>query len=244
MQALDDRLGVNRLLFVIVSRGKGQSIQEMLLAKGARTASCLFGKSSASGQLLQSLALDAEENEVVMAFIAARKVPEIFDELIERHHFAKAKAGMAFTLPLVASFSLFEPNLEKLDAFFDNEHQLQTVNSEDAEDSAEYALGILITDKGKAASALEIAHRHGFVGGTIMRAHGSANSLSLLLNMHIEPEKDLLMILTPHARGEELQGYFVEALNLEAANTGVTALIEVKDILGMKIQSQDAEVLK
>ncbi|HSN94657.1 MAG TPA: hypothetical protein VLR89_06300 [Anaerolineaceae bacterium] len=244
MQTLDDRLGINRLLIVIVSRGKGRSIQEMLLVKGARMASCMFGRSTASGHLLHSLALDAEEKEVVIAFIAARKVPEIFDDLLSRHYFAKPDTGVAFTLPLIASFSLLEPNPEKMEAFFGQEFDVEATDSVDDELRQEYALAMLITDKGKAAQALELAQEHGFLGGTIIRAHGSGGALSVALNMHIEPEKDLLMILTPQKRGEELQGYFVGTLNLEEANTGVTALIEAIDVLGVDRGSSAGEASK
>ena len=242
MHPLDEQNKINRLLMVIVPRGKGRGIQEMLLEKGARTASCMYGKSASEGQILHSLALDTLEKEVVISFVSKRMVPEIFEDLLERQHFSKPGTGVAFTLPLAASFSILEPDLEKVQVFFDEGPQTFGIVSEDKSDR--YVLAMLITDKGKAVQALQIAQEHGFRGGTIMCAHGTANPLKLILNMPIEPEKDLLMILTPQRRGDELLGLFVEALDLEAANTGITALLDTLELIGLTAEKPAGEVEK
>lgn len=242
MHPLDEQNKINRLLMVVAPRGKGHDIQEMLLEKGARTASCLYGKSASNGHILHSLALDTIEKEVVISFVSKRMVPVIFEDLLTKHQFSKPSPGLAFTLPLAASFSILEPDLEKLDAFFEEEAALRISDNGAEKLSENYALAMLITDKGKAEKALHIAQEHGFRGGTIIRAHGTANALKLFLKMPIEPEKDLLLILTPQSRGDELLAHFVNALDLEEANTGVTALIDTLELIGLSAnEASEAE---
>lgn len=230
---------INRLMIVIVPRGRGRQVQQVLLSNGATTTSCLFGRGFSASRWLRSLALDTQEKEIVLAFVPNQAVAEVFSELEKKQKISQPKNGLAFTLPLDASFSLLDAEPEKADLFF---RALDDASPRSETEMPAYVLAMLITDKGKAEQALEVAQEHGFRGATIIRAYGTANGLIPFLDMLIEPEKDLLMILTPETRGEELLTTFVEALHLDAVNTGVTALIKVCEVVGLGELSSDGEV--
>ncbi|MEA4812337.1 MAG: hypothetical protein VB108_07205 [Anaerolineaceae bacterium] len=213
----------------------------MLLAAGAHAASCVLASGTMPGHLLQTLALDSVEKEVIISFVSEEQVPPIFEELVKKHLFDKTNTGIAITLPMVASFSMLEPSPEKLEEYFSQQAERVLRGEEDLPKKKSHALAMLITDKDQAVYAMELAQAHGFRGGTILRAHGSAASLHKVLDMVIEPEKELLVIVTPKERGKELLELFREALNLEAANTGITALIDVCEILGLSSLSDKLE---
>jgi len=60
-----------------------------------------------------------------------------------------------------------------------------------------YSLIITITDSGKADAVMDAAKTAGAYGGTIIRARGAgAKDAESFLGIKIQPEKDMLLILT------------------------------------------------
>jgi len=83
---------------------------------------------------------------------------------------------------------------------------------------------MLIETIGQGEAAMEIAEKHGATGGTILRGRGVAaqkEDISSLFDLDIEPEKDLLLIITPKDLTDQVMDGLADELGLEKANTGI-----------------------
>ncbi|MDO4594427.1 MAG: P-II family nitrogen regulator [Tissierellia bacterium] len=87
---------MKELLTVIVPRGKGSHIMDLLQKKYQTGSSVCYGEGSIKNNLLCSLCLDQVHKEIVISFINKEKSQEILEEL--KKDFSKENTAIAFTI--------------------------------------------------------------------------------------------------------------------------------------------------
>jgi len=83
---------------------------------------------------------------------------------------------------------------------------------------------VLVEDIGEGEEAMEIAEKYGATGGTILRGRGVAaqkENIRNLFNLDIEPEKDILLLITPKDVTDQVIDGLVTELKLEKENAGI-----------------------
>ena len=155
-----------QLLRAIVPRGRGSELMKILKDNGADAISCFYGYGSNPAYLSNVLHIDKIKKEVVMAILDSQKSNQILNAMEE-----KIKAhdtAIAFTSPL---------GLEGVE-------------------NMEYAALYVIVDRQLGHQAIQIAQENGARGATLIHGRGSAKEVkSILINMNIEPEKDIVIML-------------------------------------------------
>lgn len=99
-----------------------------------------------------------------------------------------------------------------------------------------YTATMLIREIGTAEKSMEIAESLGATGGTILRGRGAAAHSEEILNlfdMEIEPEKDILLLITPKEITDQIIDELTEELALEKENSGVIFSFELSDVKGL-----------
>lgn len=218
------------MLTIIVNRGKGSKIMQFARARGAQEASCFLGKGTVNNAVLQMIEMNEVKKEIVLIVVPSIKEKEILEQLCMKFHFQRQNHGIAFTLPLAGIFKL-----KKEDSFKWENESLSEGNT------GKYTCVFLIVDKGKAESVVEISQKAGYYGGTIIKAHGSANKLNIALNMLVEPEKEAVLMLTESERANQLADLLKNQLKLNRENTGILVMAQISEVIGLFQTSSETE---
>ncbi|MCL1790422.1 MAG: P-II family nitrogen regulator [Peptococcaceae bacterium] len=94
-----------------------------------------------------------------------------------------------------------------------------------------FKLIITIVSKGKAGKVLDVAHKAGAVGGTILYGHGS--SVRLMLGISIEPEKEIVLTLIDVSQLEKVMNALVSEMELNEPNKGVSFVVPLDQVVGL-----------
>lgn len=210
------------LITITVNRGKGSKILQFAQEIGIKDASCLFGKGTIKDELSQLMEVNEVNKEVLMMVIPSDREDEIIDKLNQKFQLYKENHGIAFSTPLTR---LLNPNKEPVI------HCKDRTASPDKRGN--YSVVYVIVDRGKGKTVIEVSQNAGYYGGTILRAHGSASKLNLVLDMQVEPEKEIVLIVVGRKRVNQLAGLLHEHFNLSEANTGILYVADINKMAGI-----------
>ena len=94
-----------------------------------------------------------------------------------------------------------------------------------------YKLIVTIVNKGKSGKVLDVAHGAGAVGGTVLFGHGSA--VRLLLGISIDPEKEIVFIITEAEKAQRILDAIVKELQLDRPHKGIAFIISIDRVEGL-----------
>ncbi len=195
-----------------------QFLQEI----GINGSSCLFGKGTIKNEILQLIEMSEVKKEVIFATIPSIREDEIMAQLNSKFQLYKQNQGIAFSMPLVSTL-----NMRK-------ESSITWRNNVVSPDNQSiYSAVYVIVDKGKAETVIEISQKAGYYGGTIIKAHGSAGKLNIILDMPVEAEKELVLILTERNRIKRLSTLLYDYFRLGEANTGTLFVADISKAVGL-----------
>ncbi len=93
---------------------------------------------------------------------------------------------------------------------------------------------VTIVKKGCCECIVEATKEAGAEGATIIPARGSGiHEKKKLLNIPIEPEKDVILTIIQNHKTEAVMEAIIKAGNLEKPGTGVAFVVELKDVSGI-----------
>jgi nitrogen regulatory protein PII len=91
-----------------------------------------------------------------------------------------------------------------------------------------------IVDKGMAESVIDAAVLAGSKGGTIINARGAGiHEYCKLLSMDIEPEKEIVMILTETKLTESIASSIRENLKIDDPGNGIMFILDINKAYGL-----------
>lgn len=91
-----------------------------------------------------------------------------------------------------------------------------------------------IVDKGKAEDVIDAATKAGSKGGTIINARGSGiHETSKVFSMEIEPEKEIVIILSEADKTEAIVSSIKNELKIEEPGNGIIFVQDVNKTYGI-----------
>lgn len=97
-----------------------------------------------------------------------------------------------------------------------------------------YHLIICIVDKGRAEEVIEAASKGGSKGGTIMNARGSGiHETGKVFSMDIEPEKEVVIIVSEAHLTESITSNIVNELDIELPGNGIIYVQDINSCYGV-----------
>lgn len=97
-----------------------------------------------------------------------------------------------------------------------------------------YRAVFVIVDKGKGETVMDVAREAGARGGTIVNARGSGiHETAVFLNMEIEPEKEIVLMLTPVDLTERIVTAVREGLRIDEPGNGIIWVQPVNETYGI-----------
>lgn len=200
-----------QLLRVILPRGRGSEFMKLLAKEKAMAISCVYGYGSNPAYLSNVLHIDKIKKELVMAIMDDEQTNRVLDRLEDKIN--KTDTAIAFTSPLLT------------------EGDQMNINPE-------YVALYVIVDRQEGNRAVQIAQANGARGATLVHGRGSAEKVkSILLNMNIEPEKDIVIMLVKKDLVGQIKDAIYNEMNLEEENKGIIYSIPVTEVRGLVEQN-------
>lgn len=98
----------------------------------------------------------------------------------------------------------------------------------------QFDLIVVIVASGMAEEALEAARSAGAEGATIVHGRGTGiHEQKKIFNIPIEPEKDILMLLVPRPKTDQILAAIDRAVDLNKPGHGIGFVLEVKGVVGL-----------
>lgn len=209
------------LLSIIVDFGKGSKMLKELRKLGASGGTFFLGKGTVSNHLLDILGFTEIRKEILLVAIEADKEDLFLQGLNDKFHLDKSNHGIAFTMPLKYCLGLR------------NFKTLENPIKDEVKD-VEYEAIFTIVDKGLSEEVIEAARAAGARGGTVIYGRGSGTrDKEILFNIHIEPEKEIILILSPIDKAKDIVSAIQDRLDIDEPGKGIIFALDVNKTLGL-----------
>lgn len=215
-----------KLLISIVPHDNGELIANAAKSAGAGGGTITMGRGTASNGVLQLLGLGDTSKDIVYIIIKENLKEAVYNEIIKASE-KKSHFGVIFTLntpDFIRAGHLDEKSDgAKGEEIMKNEKNYQMIN--------------IIVNKGYAEDAMAAARKAGAGGGTIIGARGTAKEGdAAFFGMKIVPEKEMLMILVPAEKKNDIVSAITELPCFAEAGSGIIFCNEAQDftLLGKK----------
>lgn len=220
---MSDNTGMTNfeLVCVIVSFGLGSKVLQTAKKYGISGGSVLLGKGTIKNRLLELLAIYDVRKEIVLMVSDNKTANQALEQLDKKFKFSKPNNGIAFTTTvnsvIGASSLKSNPNIDERGAVNKMYHNIT-----------------VIVEKGKAEYVIDAATEAGSKGGTIINARGSGiHETSKLFSMHIEPEKEIVMILSEQDSTEAIVASIRKKLKIDEPGNGIIFIQSVNNTYGL-----------
>lgn len=181
----------------------------------------MLGKGTVKSTILNALGIKSQKKEIITILIEKEKANETLDFITEELHLDKPGQGIAYmTNTKNAQQSLFKEDV--LNA------------SKKMEGNSMYKKLTVIVNRGKAEDVMDIARNSGVMGGTILHGRGSGSDETVrLFGMEIEPEKELILIITSNEIIDKVIANLHEGLQLDVRGNGIMFVEDLVDVRGL-----------
>ena len=217
---INDNTGFD-LIWVIVNFGKGSSVLQTAKKCGATGGTVVLAKGTANSSFISYLGLTEIRKEIVLMACNKETSKCVLETLNEKFQFEKPKHGIAFTTALhtvIGSVGCILTKSKKLERG----------------DESMYCSITVIVEKGKAEDVVDAATAAGSKGGTIINARGSGiHETSKLFFMDIEPEKEMVLILSEKCDSDAIISSIREKIDIKEPGKGIIFVQDVNKVYGL-----------
>ena len=200
---------MHKLIISIVPHNSGEIITNAAKLAGSRGGTILMGRGTAENSIIQLLGLGDKSKDIVYILVEEEICQNVLVKIKESTQ-NKKNFGIVFTIDInnfLRSGSI--KNLEN-----------ENLGVEKMNDF--YEMINVIVNKGYAEDAMAAARKAGAGGGTIINARGTAKEGDAkFLGIEIVPEKEMLLILVPKDKKDEIIKAISDLPCLNKAGSGI-----------------------
>ncbi|WP_453991379.1 P-II family nitrogen regulator [Bacillus nitroreducens] len=209
------------LICIIVNLGQGSKILQTAKKYGISGGTVLLGKGTIKNRLLELLALNDIKKEIVIMVSTSKTAQQALVQLDKKFKFSKPNHGIAFTTSVGYIMGTSSCKSEEIK------------EERGAENTMYHAITVIV-EKGNAEDVIDAAVEAGSKGGTIINARGSGiHETSKLFSMEIEPEKEIVLILSEIESTEAIVDSIREKIKIDEPGNGIIFIQDVKNTYGI-----------
>lgn len=209
------------LICVIVRFGLASKIIKHAKQNGITGGTILLGKGTIRNPILEFLELNEVRREIILMVADNETAHTVLEELNERFRFDKPHHGIAFSTSVTKIFGT---------------HQIEDNDIEESRgvESQMFNLIFTVVDRGRGELVIEAANKAGSRGATIINGRGSGiHETNKLFAMEIEPEKEVVLIISQSNLTEAIASSIREHLNIDEPGQGILFIQEVNKTYGL-----------
>lgn len=209
------------LICTIVNFGMGKKIIKTAKQHGVLGGTVTLGKGTINNKILDFIGLSDVRKEIVFMIADKDTAYQTLDKLNSEYEFDKPNHGIAFTTSVCAAMGT-------------RSYRCDNIKIERGAENTMYHLITTVVDRGKAEDVINAATKAGSKGGTIINARGSGiHETSKLFSMDIEPEKEIVIILSEVDKTEEIISSIRTNLKIDEPGNGIIYIQDVKKTYGI-----------
>lgn len=215
----------HKLIVTVVPQYEGE-----LIVNAARDACCpggtvLRGRETSENGLVQLLGFGDVTKDITYNIVASSDAMTVIDAINKVTEYKKKKFGILFSMD-VGEFFKAGTNCG-----------CSAEKGEKTMSESNYQMINVIVNKGYAEDAMSAARKAGAGGGTIINARGTAKEGDeKFFGSEIVPEKDMLIILVPSEKKDDIVKAIMDLKCFQKPGTGIVFCNGVQDfrVLGKK----------
>ncbi|GAB6086585.1 P-II family nitrogen regulator [Alkaliphilus crotonatoxidans] len=209
------------LLCVIVNYGLASKVIKHAKNYGVTGGVIFLGKGTIQNPILEFLELNEARREIILMAATKETAYTALDELNKKFRFDKPHHGIAFSTSVMNI--LGTKNLTCTD-----------VKECRKMENQKYNLIFVVVDRGKAEFVVDAANKAGSRGATIINARGSGiHETSKLFSMEIEPEKEIVLIISESSRTEPIAASIRNNLEIDKPGNGIIFIQDINKTIGL-----------
>lgn len=210
------------MLFIIINSNNEKKFLKIIDKYKIGFKFIMHGTGTASSSLLEYFGLNEEEKTVITSILPPIICKHILLEIDEKNNMNEPGKGIAFTIPLSSSTKYM------LD--FYQKHEMEDIEMKEVNQH----LIVTITNEGYAEKVMTEAKKAGATGGTTLNGRGlETENVIKFLNIAIEPEKDIVLILAPTEKKNDIMNNIVENCGLKTPGAGICFSLPVDHVVGI-----------
>ena len=197
-----------KLLISIVNKNMGKHLIKSAKEAGVEGATIIGGRGTASKEMKSFLGIPPErEKEIILILLKDEIARNTLENIKKTVCFKNPGEGIAFFIkPSFIAEICHICNFNKNTIIEMEEEKLESCTHE---------LIISIVNKGRSDSVIEASQKAGASGGTILTGRGSGiHEKAKLFGIAIEPEKEIILILTDKVKTSEILKSIIEEVKL------------------------------
>lgn len=209
------------LIYVIVNYGLGSKVLHKAKEYGISGGTICLAKGTVNNSLMNFLSLYDERKEIVLMGSDPYTAKAVLTQLDKIFHFEKPNHGIVFTTGVgkIIGSSCYK---------------YEEIENERGVDKSMYQVIISVVNRGKAEDVIEAAKAMGSKGGTIINGRGSGiHETMKFFNMEIEPEKEIVMILSKEEVAKDIIAAIREKLEIDKPGNGIIFVQDVNQVYGI-----------
>ena len=216
-----------KLLVTIVDRDKGRAAVDIYRAHKMHFDYLCMGYGTANSQILDYFGLAETEKDVVFTLVPETRVKGLIAEMNERFHLNHPGRGILFTVPLSGVSGQVPQILCR-----DGEEEKEELTVDNAN---QYDLILVVVNRGNVDTVMDVAREGGARGGTVLHARRvGLEDGENLLGFTLQPEKEIIAILSPRPQKLEIMRAVNKAAGLTTECRGILFSLPVEDMMGLQ----------
>ncbi len=209
------------LLCVIVNHGQAGKVMKVAKQHGITGCTVLLGNGTIKSRILEFLEINDIRKEIILTVAEQSVIRNAAEIISTEFEFHKPRHGIAFIID-VANF------LGTRGCIYKKAGERAGV------EKIMYNSIFTVVEKGKAEEVIEAAQKAGSKGGTVINARGSGiHETQKLFHMDIEPEKEIVLILSEESITDAIVKSISECLHIEEPGKGVLFVLNVSKTFGL-----------
>lgn len=219
-----DDANLNRhyeLLCMIVNHGHAGKVMKVAKQHGITGCTVFLGNGTIKNRILEFLEINDIRKEIIITIAEKSVIRNAADIINKEFEFHKPRHGIAFIID-VANF------IGARGCIYNKDRERVGV------EKTMYNSIFTVVEKGKAEEVIEAAQKAGSKGGTVINARGSGvHETQKLFHMDIEPEKEIVLILSEESVTDAIVESISECLEIEKPGNGVLFVLNVAQTFGL-----------
>ena len=203
---------------MVINRGKANALLKKAQELGARGGNILLAEGTFRQRSFSLFGASETHKELLMIDGDRDFSARFHDSLNKNLKFYKKNEGIAFTVPYIAWSSKTTAR--------ENRELYQNIK-------VSQVCIITVVDRGKSSEVMRAARSAGATGGTVVRGHGAGVPKEYYFPLIVEPEKDILLMVTSTDKVNFIRLSITEALGLQDVGAGIIFSLPVVQSNGL-----------
>lgn len=209
------------LLCLITNSDMDDAVREIFLEHNLVFSFVCNGRGTASNSLLDYYGIEGREKRIYASLITKSVEIRVFEDISYLLSLKKIGNGICFSIPLSSSNGFVRDLLSSYKEEID-----MKVNDR-------YHLVITSVLEGYSDMVMSAAKKGGASGGTVISGRSLGTGNANFLKLKIEPEKDIVLIVTPEYKKNNIMHYISVKCGIKTEAKGVCISIPIDSVIGI-----------